>query len=145
MSTLNPGATTTRRPAVSVPAAHSLDSVTIRWSLSRHALRAAKAGISPMLTSLSEHGPDLELRWKLRLDDARAVATLVDAGAEQLMAQASCRHTIDGDLLHVECADGSPVLLSATLRIGDGDARVLYATTSLLAKLGLGGGRYEVM
>jgi hypothetical protein len=143
MSTLNPGATTTRRSAVDV-SAPVLESVTIRWSLSRHALRAAKPGI-PILAGLSEHGPDLELRWKLNLDDSRAVATLADAGADQVLAQASCRHTIDGDLIHVECADGSLTLLSATLRVGDGDARVLYATTALLAKLGLGGGRYEVM
>jgi hypothetical protein len=47
--------------------------------------------------------------------------------------------------MHVECTDGPIVLLGATLRIGDGDARVLYATTALLARLGLGGGRYEVM
>ena len=142
MSTFNPGATTTRRPAMNVTAP-ALESVTIRWSLSRHALRAAKPVIK--LPTLSEHGPDPELCWKLHLDDSRAVATLADAGAEPVLAQASCRHIIDGDLMHVECVDGSTVLLSATLRTGEGDARVLYATTMLLAKLGLGGGRYEVI
>jgi hypothetical protein len=147
MSTLNPAATTTRRAALSVQGA--LETVTIRWSLSRQALRSAK--VSPALgaavSRIGEVGPDLDLRWTLDLDESHGAATLVDpaTGSTTQLSHASFRHTIDGDLSHFEARDGATVLLTATVRTGDTDARVLYARTSLLAALGLGGGRYEVM
>jgi hypothetical protein len=149
MSTLNPAATTTRRAALSVQAAPAIETVTIRWSLSRQALRNSKAAPAfvAMVACIAEHGPDLELRWKLDLDEVRAEVSLIDpaTGSSTRLTQAAFRHTIDDDLSHFEVREGAGILLTATVRTGDVDARVLYARTSLLAALGLGGGRYEVM
>jgi hypothetical protein len=145
MSTLNPVAATTRRVSVAPPA---LETVAIRWSLSRAALRASKthAKFAPVVTAISEAGPDLELCWQLDLETDRAGALLRDpAGAEHALARGSLHHSLDGDLLHAEVDEGGETLLAATVRISGADARVLYARTSLLAALGLGGGRYEVM
>lgn len=74
---------------------------------------------------------------------ARAVLAVVAPSRDDLAGPVRC--TVEQDLHHIEI-DG---LLSATLRIrpggGDGPAsvQVLYARTTLLAQLGIPGGRYE--
>ena len=43
---------------------------------------------------------------------------------------------------HVEIASAHETILSATLRITESSAKLLYARTGLLARLGIRGGRY---
>src|SRR4051812_16455451 len=100
MSTLNPAAVTTRR-AVNVPsAAAALESVTIRWSVSRQALRESER---PRPMAVAEHGPELELCWELGLESGRAEAVLRDPanGARESIAQAQLRWSADEDLIHI--------------------------------------------
>lgn len=143
MSTLNPAAVTTRRPVSLPSAAPALESITIRWSVSRQALRESNR--APAM-ALSEQGPELELLWELGLESGRAQAALRDpaTGARGPLAHAAVRWTADEDLVHIEARDGADVLLLATVRVEGETPRVLYARSPLLATLGLGGGRYEV-
>jgi hypothetical protein len=144
MSTLNPTAVTARRASVSVPAAApALESVAIRWSVSRRALRESKR---PPAMTLAEQGPELDLCWELDLESGQGRAVLCDpaTGARQTLAQAPVRWTADQELIHIEARDNAEMLLLATLRVEGDAARVLYARSPLLAALGLGGGRYEV-
>lgn len=147
MSTLNPVATATRR-AVNIPAT-GMELVTIRWSLSRAALRAAnhERRCDPLLSGIAEQGPDLELRWRVSLGDTSAEALLFDpvTAAEHALLKGALRHTRDGDLLHIEVRDGSETPLAATVRTSGTESRVIYAKTTILALLGLRGGRYEVI
>src|SRR5262245_7743045 len=143
MSTLQPAAVTTRR-SVNVPSAPaSLESVTIRWSVSRQAIRASKR---PRAIAVSEQGPELELVWELGLESGQAEAVLRDpaANARETLAHGAVHWTTDDDLVHIEARNGADMLLLATVRVEGGTPRVLYARSPLLAALGLGGGRYEV-
>jgi hypothetical protein len=93
---------------------------------------------------LPEQGADLELRWEVEMDGEGAAVIIDPAGGKEPLARGVALCTSDGELMHVEVRDGAAVLLAATVRVGE-EARVLYARTPLLAELGLGGGRYEVV
>jgi hypothetical protein len=47
----------------------------------------------------------------------------------------------DGEFLHVD----APGVLTASVRVADASARPAYLRTTLLADIGLSGGRYEVL
>jgi hypothetical protein len=115
--------------------------MTIRWNLSRQSLAAGPR----------DDGRDLELRWRLDALAGNADAQLMDGEvpdrSRAIVKGATLVHTCDGELLHVEARDRNDgaLLLAATLRPEAAGAHVLYARTTLLAKLGVRGGRYEVL
>jgi len=95
-------------------------------------------------------GPDVHLVFEVVAEAgdgscARVQAYLADPVHHQRFALVGGGGAVaiveDGAWLHIE----APNLLSATLRAGDASAKPLYVKTPLLAAMGLGGGRYEVM
>jgi hypothetical protein len=146
VNTLRRAAKATRRAPANAAAKAAPQTVAIRWSVSRQALRTAN-GARPSAMIIAEQGPDLELRWEIGVTSQHGAAVLSDpaTGAQQQIVLASVQCAAEGDLLHIEASDGAVVLLSATVRAGEGESSVLYARTSLLEGLGLRGGRYEVM
>lgn len=137
-------------PAQAHPAADALTTVNVSWLVSRSAMRVALARSRPdIVVGPSRASDSVRLTWTIRLEPgtdacAFAVATLHDPEHRTSVALSPetrgivVRDNAGGDeLLHVEVA-GSIV---CTLRAG----RPLYASTPLLAALGLEGGRYDVL
>jgi hypothetical protein len=119
------------RPAAAAPAPPPIARACIVWNVSLQALKGFE-------------GPDAQLSWSLDLTRATATASLTQTGDPSTsLASASLTYICDGDLLHLEASDAGTPLLTATLRLHAEGAQLLYARTTLLAKLGLAGGRYE--
>jgi hypothetical protein len=66
--------------------------------------------------------------------------SLFDGHKEQRIATGGATAVFDEELLHLQAAAGQDEFV-ATLR----DNAVLYARTTLLERVGIGGGRYEVV
>lgn len=142
----------------------AVEAVRLRWEIAAEAVRAACPDFA--IDAKSER---VMLEWTVPMasgreasgvlsDGANARAELVDPVSGSRLAIAvvtpsrddlagPVKWMVDGDLHHLEI-DG---LLSATVRaskgvVGAGTAvEVLYARTELLARMGLPGGRYEVL
>jgi hypothetical protein len=127
VSAAGPTARKTRRRASA-----RLGTATVAWNISREAARGAWAG-------LAEQGGEVALRWVADLDEQACTLTLVDGKAERVLASGNASAIADGELLHIQVAAGEDELV-ATLRA----AEVLYARTTALTRLKIGGGRYEV-
>lgn len=133
--------------------------VVLRWEIAAAALHDPMPG--PGRRTAPRSG-SVYLEWSLPLGAAEAAearAELIDPATgrrETLAVVAPSRDDLagpvrcsgDGDLHHTEI-DG---LLSATLRVHQAhhgtpgpSAHVLYARTTLLARLGVPGGRYELI
>lgn len=125
----------------------------MRWEISRAALAASR----PDLVSSVDSAAAVLLEWRVDLHATGSVT------AHASLFDPTCNHTTpllstsssllaggceptwiqDGSMLHVDL----PNLLMLSIRIGErvgkGIGALLYARTSLLADLGLSGGRYE--
>lgn len=129
--------------------------VALRWELAAAAVPESALAKSPAryitlewIVPLEPAGRGGEARAEL-LDPstgARAVLAVVAASPDDLAGPVRC--TSDGDLRHIEI-DG---LLTATLRVTPAAAdspgpavQALYARTALLMRLGIPGGRYELI
>lgn len=123
-------------------------SFAITWLVSRPALRATMSGIAQR--GQPEIG--LELRAVLSPEGhIHRVEATVDGMsiARDLTADACGSWILDGAANHLHLLVSEPTsdtpLLDATIRVcSDGSLTVLYARTTLLAHLGIPGGRYEV-
>ncbi|HYE60829.1 MAG TPA: hypothetical protein VD997_02440 [Phycisphaerales bacterium] len=104
--------------------------VTVAWAVSRD----AASRVWPVEAGDGE----VELRWVLEAGVSRVV--LSDGAREVVIAEGSSAVVADEGLLHVEASAGE-FGFAATLRAG----RVLYARTDVLGRLGVEGGRYEVV
>jgi hypothetical protein len=120
----------------------------ITWLVSRPALRATMSGIA--LRGQPEIG--LELRALLCPDGhVQRIEAVIEgtAVAVELTTCAFGNWIVDSAANHLHLLVAEPSsdtpLLDATIRIcSDGSLTVLYARTTLLAHLGIPGGRYEV-
>lgn len=138
------------RAAIKIEATARAGPVTLRWEVSAAALRAARPDLP-----VPAGAAFVRLEWRVpgaMRAGLEARAELVDAAGGRLALAAVApapddlagpiTWTHDGDLSHVDI-DG---LLYATVRWApSGEAAVLYARTTLLERLGLAGGRYEVL
>ncbi|MEO1583687.1 MAG: hypothetical protein AAFR96_03830 [Planctomycetota bacterium] len=116
--------------------------IAVSWSIDREAVRRAR--------------PDLDLPATRRAADAvlsitvagrSCSAELRDDASDQvhpIELQGVRIDAIDADgFTHVDAYEGHESLLSATLREdSEGETKLLYARTALLARLGVQGGRY---
>ncbi len=124
----------------------------VAWLVSRAAARAALAGSRPEITVAPSRTSDsVRIVWRVCIEPtgASTFAATVQASIEDPEHRASAvlgveargiaiRDVIGADeLFHVEV----PGALVCTLRSG----RTLYASSPLLAALGLEGGRYDVI
>lgn len=125
----------------------------IRWSLSRAALTAASdARTSDRPFVIAPHGEDPTLEWVVA--PTHACAFLVDGTARFPIVEAAAAEVRSGTgqvevttidhLVHVRVVRRGVCVLTVVLRRGE-TRPVLYARTSVLAELGIGGGRYEVL
>lgn len=117
--------TTTRRPVQVTHETSVLRTASVAWEIAPDALAAAGRAT---------------LTWTIDLDAATAHATLDLDGRVRTLRE--CSVTIERDpsgLTHVAAPES---LLLAAIRP---DGTPLYARTSLLATLGVPGGRYEVV
>lgn len=162
----SPRAADVRGSASPVEVRPAVEAVRLRWEISAEAVRAACPDFK--IDAKSER---VMLEWTVPMaggkeasgvltDGANARAELVDPASGSRLAIAvvtpsrddltgPVKWLVDGDLHHLEI-DG---LLSATVRPSKAGAgagagagvEVLYARTELLARMGLPGGRYEVL
>lgn len=126
----------------------------VRWAISADAWRAARP--DPALDPKTD---EVWMEWTIALlpganpaarcevvdpiTAARAVLVVVAPSRDDL--HTPVRWRADEDLRHVAVEDMLHVTIRAESGTGPGDAaRVLYARTTMLARLGLPGGRYEV-
>lgn len=124
----------------------------VAWLVSRSAMRAALARTRPEITVAQSRSSDsVRLVWRVRIESAPdgshsafAQATLEDLEHRTAicltgeMRGAAIRDAAGSDeLLHIEV----PGSLVCTLRA----SKTLYASSPLLAALGLDGGRYDVV
>lgn len=111
------------------------------WTIERRAVLAAQ----PDLAFDRRSRRPVELRIQFGAE-ASAFAELVDpqAGVRTPIELASPRVTfVDaGPYTHVEIVAGAESVLGATVKIEGASARLLYARTGLVARLGIKGGRY---
>ena len=107
--------------------------VTVAWAVSRDAAARVFKGVA-------EGSSEVELRWAIDLDRNASAVSLFDGHKEQRIATGGATAVFDEDLLHLQAAAGQDEFV-ATLR----DEAVLYARTTLLERVGIGGGRYEVV
>lgn len=117
--------TTTRRPVQMTHETPALRTATVAWEIAPDALSAAGRAV---------------LTWTIDLVTATAHATLDLDGRVRVLRE--CSVTIERDpsgLTHALAPDA--LLLAAICP----DGTTLYARTSLLATLGVPGGRYEVV
>ena len=113
--------------------APKLGVVSIAWTMSREAARGA-------FKQVAEQGGEVELRWTIDLDRNASTVSLVDGDSDSPIASGGASSMQDEDLVHLQAAAGQDEFV-ATLR---GDA-VLYARSTVLERVGVGGGRYEVV
>ena len=121
-----------RAPAEVAP---RLGTFAITWIMSR------QAGVGAF-KSIAGEGGEVELRWVVDLSASTSTLLVVDGATEQRLATGGASHGWDADtgLLHLHAAAGHDELV-ATLR----DHTVLYARTTVMERLGIAGGRYEVL
>ena len=123
---------------------------TIRLTVvaSRRALLNAFARATPSTLfdappALASRGEDVHIVFEIAPDGTPAIS-LIDPVSTQRFAlrhPGTVERTLDGDFIHLD----SPGLLAATIRSGDPSARPLFLRSPIMAALGLGGGRYEVL
>ena len=158
-------------PAINTARTADAGTASVRWIISREAMRRAAATPGEFSAALrtwqASDRPDVTqdvvlewtCAWRGRHDGRfEASATVIDAANRATPTAlvrtigGRCVAVRDGGLTHVHITDPSgEVLLSATLRDAslrgnsdDDRGGVMYASTPILARLGLGGGRYDV-
>ena len=136
----------TERLRTGVIGAETRLTLELRWAIAGDALGRARPDLS-----IGASGGAATLCWQVEvrrtghgLRIGQAEATLQDASGascriEQAATPADAHAVEDGDLLHVDL----PGVLVATVRTSPGRARVLYARTAILERLGLAPGAYE--
>lgn len=132
---------TSSRPADTLVAPQP--TIAVAWSIARNAVREAM--------------PDLDLPPARRRGsgDVLLCITVSDRSckAELRDTQTDDTHPIEisavdveaidaGEFTHIVVREGGATLLAATMRHAGTDARLLYASTDLLERLGIRGGRY---
>lgn len=147
-----------RRNGKAVDAAVRVDAparvLRVRWTVSLAALAGAqghgpelqealkrwRSGADPTLEWTVEESGEGGAPWVARasLRGPTAVTLFVSNGSTRV----DVTDDPESGTRHVEVREGARVLLSAALDLSRGAA--MYASTSLLATLGLAGGRYEV-
>lgn len=117
-----------------VDVAPRLGVLAVGWTVSREAAAAT-------FRAVTAHPGDVELRWVIDLDRAASTLVLADGAAEHRLATGGATAGWDAGtgLMHLHAAAGQDELV-ATLR----DDVVLYARTTVMERLGIPGGRYEV-
>ncbi len=110
----------------------------VAWTISRDA--ACRAFPQVVAAQACDPAGEVELRLRVETDEPIAHLTLTDRDTEHTLGDGPATITPDNDLCHLEARIGEDTF-AAVIRGGD----VLYATTTLLARCGLGGGRYEVV
>lgn len=129
----------------------------VRWAVSRAALVAAQAGAhrgGPVdgrhRFTLAQRGEDPILEWTV--STRSACAQLVDGTSRTVLFESArdgsgsdgIRIAVVDQLVHISVDRRGVCVLTAVLRRCE-NRPVLYARTALLAELGIGGGRYEVL
>lgn len=123
------------------------------WEISR----AALAAIRPDLVSSVDSAAAVLLEWRVErhaTGTVTAQASLVDPACNQTTPLLStttplfargCEPTWieEGSMLHIDLPDLLMLSVRIGERVGNRNSALLYARTSLLAELGLPGGRYE--
>ncbi|GEM_PF-4763843 len=106
----------------------------VSWVISGEAAGPAFRVVSPQAA-------EVELRWLIDVDRGASTLIVADGSAEHRLAAGTARVEWDGPtgLMHLHAAAGQDELV-ATLR----DESVLYARTTVMERLGIPGGRYEV-
>lgn len=112
--------------------------VAVRWRIGDAAARAA-FGVAP-------GGATVEIRVSEGPGGWRGVVAVVGPGRDAAGAERVVRETAPAvawqagsGLIHVDAES----LVHATIDVGNGTPRLLYARTPVLGELGLPGGRYE--
>lgn len=122
------------------PPARATATYTLRWRVSATAVAepAARAWLQ------STRSPDATLVCEVRNEGGHAscVFSLESDSAHMALYAAPAKLTLDGSLTHVDAFDGTGSrLLAVTMH----DERVLYAMTTVWERLGVAGGRYEII
>ena len=114
----------------------------VEWSIARQAVRVAM----PDLDLPPNRGRRTDVTLVIEVSGRSCSAELRDAQTGQShpleITGVSIDSIVAGEFTHVTVREGTGDLLSATVRTGDGEPRLVYARTSLLERLGIRGGRY---
>lgn len=118
-----------------VEVAPRLGTLAVAWTISRQAAAAAFKHLTP-------GDGEVELRWLIDLGASSSTLLVIDAAAEHRIATGGATPGWEPEtgLMHLHAAAGQDELV-ATLR----DNAVLYARTTVMERLGIAGGRYEVV
>ncbi len=119
-------------------------SIAVEWAIAREAVREAMPDLE--LPAARRRGAaDVRLCIAVRNGGCRAELRDTQTGASHpIEIGAVTTETIGVDgFEHIAVAEGGRVLLAATTRDGDAGVRLLYASTTLLDRLGIRGGRYS--
>jgi|GEM_PF-6135309 len=130
-ATKGKGNTATRRGRTTATRPARIGTVTVAWVISRD----AASRVWPVAAGEGE----VELRWTLDTDAGTSRCVLVDGATETLIATGTASGTVDADLINIQASTTTDEF-AATLR----DDRVIYARTTVLSRMGIAGGRYEV-
>jgi hypothetical protein len=126
------------RRAVEIAAPPSPLSLAVEWPIARSAAATARPGL------IAARGGDVRLRVAIsgqriaaHLDDPAARRSVpVELGPVRV-------ETTDADgFCHVSVTEHGEPLFTATFRTADRAESLLYASTTLMARLGIPGGRY---
>lgn len=113
---------------------------TLRWRVSAAAVAepAARAWLQ------ATRSPDANLVCEVRNEGGHAscVFSLESESARMVLCDAPAKLTLEGSLTHVDAFDAARNRLLAVTMHGE---RVLYAVTGMWERLGVAGGRYEVI
>jgi hypothetical protein len=131
-ATKGKGNTTTRRGRTAATCPARIGTVTVAWVISRD----AASRVWPVAAGEGE----VELRWTLDTDAGTSRCVLVDGATETLIGTGTASGSVDASLTSVH-ASTSTDEFAATVR----GERVVYARTTVLSRVGIAGGRYEVV
>jgi hypothetical protein len=118
-----------------IEVAPRLGTLAVAWTLSRQAA-------APAFKHLAPGDGEVELRWLIDLGASSSTLLVIDGAVEHRIATGGAAPGWDPEtgLMHLHAAAGQDELV-ATLR----DDAVLYARTTVMERLGIAGGRYEVV